>query len=65
MLYMTRPFLHCLFDTSHTHHAGNTSAILVASDADAAAQAARQVQGGKYGFVWTQLYDLSSFYYER
>jgi len=46
-------------------HAGNTSAILVASDAEAASQAARQVQTGKYGFVWTQLNDLSSFYSER
>lgn len=45
--------------------AGNTSAILVASDAEAASQAARQVQTGKYGFVWTQLNDLSSFYFER
>lgn len=37
----------------------------MASDHEAAAQAAKQVQGGKYGFVWTQFNDLPNFYYDR
>lgn len=45
--------------------AGNTSAILVASDAEAADKTARQLQSAKYGLVWTQFNDLSSFYYDR
>lgn len=45
--------------------AGDVSAILVASDAEAAEQTARQLRGSKYGLVWTQLNELSSFYYDR
>jgi hypothetical protein len=45
--------------------AGDVSAILVASDAEAAEQTARQLRGGKYDLVWTQFNDLSSFYYDR
>jgi hypothetical protein len=37
----------------------------VASDAEAAQKTAQQVQGEKYGLVFTQLNDLSSFYHER
>lgn len=45
--------------------AGKTSAILVASDAEAADKTARQLHSAKYGLVWTQFNDLSSFYYDR
>jgi hypothetical protein len=44
---------------------GNTSAILVASDAEAAEQSARQLRPGKYGLLWTQFNDLSSFFHDR
>eukprot|EP00878_Enallax_costatus_P033547 GHUV01037055.1.p2 GENE.GHUV01037055.1~~GHUV01037055.1.p2 ORF type:complete len:104 (-),score=24.87 GHUV01037055.1:42-353(-) len=45
--------------------AGHASAVLVASDAQAAEQAARQAASAKYGLVWTQLSDLATFYLER
>jgi hypothetical protein len=45
--------------------AGNTSAILVASDVEAAEQTARQLRPGKYGLLWTQFNDLSTFFYDR
>jgi hypothetical protein len=44
---------------------GYASAVLVASDSQAAEVTARQVKGGSYGFVWSQLQELSSFYFER
>lgn len=46
-------------------YAGNTSAILVASDAEAAEQTARQLRPGKYGLLWTQFNDLSTFFHDR
>lgn len=45
--------------------AGNTSAILVANDAEAAEQTARQLRPGKYGLLWTQFNELSGFFHER
>jgi hypothetical protein len=45
--------------------AGNTSAILVASDAEAADKTAQQLRQDKYGLVWTQLNDLSGFFHDR
>jgi hypothetical protein len=44
---------------------GSASAVLVASDADAATQVARQLGRGSYGFVWTQLNDLANFFFDR
>lgn len=45
--------------------AGNASAILVASDAEAAEKTAQQLRPGKYGLVWTQFNDLSGFFHDR
>lgn len=45
--------------------AGNASAILVASDAEAADKTAQQLRPGKYGLVWTQFNDLSGFFHDR
>lgn len=46
-------------------HAGYASAVLVASDSQAAEVTARQAKGGRFGFVWSQLQELSGFYFER
>lgn len=45
--------------------AGHASAILVTSDSQAAEVAARQVKNSSWGFVWSQLQELSNFHFER
>jgi hypothetical protein len=44
---------------------GYASAVLVASDSQAAEAAARQLKGGSYGFLWCQLQELNGFHFER
>jgi hypothetical protein len=44
---------------------GNASALVVTSDAEAAAKAAREARHKGLRFVWTQLRELSDFYEAR
>lgn len=44
---------------------GNTAAVPVASDDDAVATAGRQAASRTYGFVWTQMTELSIFMFRR
>ncbi|KAG2491028.1 hypothetical protein HYH03_010476 [Edaphochlamys debaryana] len=44
---------------------GSTAAVPVASDDDAVGTAGRQAGSGTYGFVWTQLTELSTFLFRR
>ncbi|WIA31649.1 hypothetical protein OEZ86_002529 [Tetradesmus obliquus] len=58
----------CLVDRQETltkHATGHASAILVTSDSQAAEVAARQVKNSSWGFVWSQLQELSNFHFER
>lgn len=47
------------------HVLGAVSAVPVASDEEAVAAAGRQAAAGTYGFVWTQLLELSTFMFRR
>jgi hypothetical protein len=58
----------CLVDRQDglsRHATGAADALLAAGDAAAAASAARAAASGRYGFVWAQLHELDSFYWQR
>eukprot|EP00775_Hariotina_reticulata_P006259 gene6259-6497_t len=58
----------CLVDRQgmlSKHATGHASAVLATHDMHGAEAAAKQVQAGRYGFVWLQLHGLADFYFER
>jgi hypothetical protein len=44
---------------------GHASAVLATHDMHGAEAAVKQLQAGRYGFVWLQLHGLADFYCER